>query len=58
MSDEEKARLFKKALKEGLREWLDDQFATFGKWSAGAVAAAALFALVYFILEMNGWRQP
>lgn len=47
----------KQAVKEALREWLDDQFARFGKWSAGAVAAMGLAALVYFILTMNGWHK-
>ncbi len=47
----------KKALKEALKEWLDDKFAVFGKWSMSALAAAGLAALVYFILSINGWHK-
>ena len=47
----------KRALKEGLQEWLDGKFSEFGKWSFRALAAAAFIALVYFILVMNGWHR-
>lgn len=48
----------KQAVKEALKEWLNDKFTTFGKWSMTSLAAIALAALVYFILRMNGWQQP
>ena len=54
MSDEK----IKDAIKEAAREWLDARFAEFGRWSAMAIAAAGLFAVIYFILKMNGWKQP
>lgn len=47
----------KAALKEALKEWLDDRFATFGKWSLGSIAAAALGLLAYLLLSMNGWHH-
>lgn len=47
----------KDAVKEALKEWMDEKFTRFGKWSASALAAAALAALVYFILMMNGYRK-
>lgn len=47
----------KEAVKEALKEWLDEKFLTFGKWSAGAVAAAFLVAAVYFIFVMDGWKR-
>ena len=47
----------KAALKEALHEWLDSKFASFGKWSFGVIAAVALFALTYFILQVNGWHK-
>lgn len=46
----------KEALKEALREWLDEKFAAFGRWSFYTLASLGLFALVYFILYMNGWK--
>lgn len=47
----------KDVLKEALKEWLDDKFATFGRWSLGAFASLGLASLVYFILLMNGWHR-
>ena len=47
----------KDVMKEALREWLDDKFADFGKWSLVGVGAALLTALAYFILISNGWTH-
>lgn len=47
----------KEALKEAIKEWLDDKILQFGKWSLGALASAGLFALVYFILSINGFHK-
>lgn len=47
----------KVALKEALKEWLDEKFTVFGKWSFRGLASASLFALVYFVLTMNGWKH-
>lgn len=48
----------KAAVKEAIKEWLDEQFAKLGKWTLGSLAALGLAALVYLILWANGWRQP
>lgn len=53
MADEQK-----RLVKEAIKEWLDEQFARFGKWSLAALASLALAALVYFILSVSGWRAP
>lgn len=50
-------KLVKEALKEALKEWLDTKFALFGKWSMASIGAAALAALIYFILTTNGWHK-
>lgn len=47
----------KAAFKEGLKEWLDEKFADFGKWSLGGLAAMALAALTYFGLIASGWHK-
>lgn len=47
----------KAALKSAIKEWLDERFAEFGRWSLGAVLAAALAALITLILHMNGWQK-
>jgi hypothetical protein len=53
----EQKALIKAAFKEASREWLDEKFAEFGKWSLRALAAAGLVALIWFILTMNGWHR-
>lgn len=53
MSDEET----KAALKQALKEWLDEKFTTFGKWSAGMFGATILVGVVYFLLWVNGWHK-
>lgn len=47
----------KAALKEALKEWLDEKFTAFGKYSFYSLAASGLAALVYFILTTNGWHK-
>jgi hypothetical protein len=47
----------KQALKEALKEWMDEKFATFGKWSAASLGAALVGMLVYFLLLSNGWQR-
>lgn len=47
----------KELIKEAISEWLDKQFATFGKWSFGAIASGILAALGYWILTSNGWHK-
>lgn len=47
----------KDVLKEALKEWLDDKFTAFGKWSFYGLCSAGMFALIYFILTINGWKH-
>lgn len=47
----------KEVQKEAIKEWIDEKFAQFGKYSLGAAAAATIGALTYFILTMNGWHR-
>lgn len=47
----------KELVKEALKEWLDDKFLAFGKWSAAAIGAAAFTALMYFIFWFDGWKK-
>jgi hypothetical protein len=48
--------LIKEAMKDALKEWLDEKFQTFGKWSLGAIAAAALVAFAWLMLVSHGWE--
>lgn len=47
----------KAAVKDALKEWLNEKFAEVGKWSVRGILAAVLAALAYFILTSNGWKH-
>ena len=47
----------KRVMKEAIKEWLDEQFARFGRWSFYGIAAAGLGALAYFLLTASGWHK-
>lgn len=49
--------LFKAALKEAIDEWLDKKFAQLGRWSVGALMAAAFAGAVYLALKGQGWSK-
>ncbi len=40
----------KNLIKQAIKEWLNDQFAAFGKWSLFGILAAAMAAGVYLIV--------
>lgn len=52
------SKAVKEALKEGLQEWLDHQFAAFGKWTLAGLLAAAFVGAVYLALAGSGWKHP
>ena len=47
----------KEAIKEAIREWLNDQFAEFGKWTLRSLLALALGGIVYVIMIGQGWHK-
>lgn len=47
----------KQATKEAIKEWMDEKFAMLGIFSMRMILVAALGALTYFILLMNGWHH-
>jgi hypothetical protein len=47
----------KEALKQAIKEWMDEKVLLFGKWSLGTIASAGVFALAYFILSVNGFHK-
>ncbi|HEX3643027.1 MAG TPA: hypothetical protein VHV10_17215 [Ktedonobacteraceae bacterium] len=48
----------KQVVKEALKEWLDEKFMEFGKWTISGIAALVLAAIAYMILITHGWRAP
>lgn len=47
----------KEVIKEALKEWMDERFALFGKWTFCGVCSAALVGLVYLALIGTGWHR-
>jgi hypothetical protein len=45
------------AIKEAQREWAKDALSTFGWFSIKAIGVAALTAIIYFILTVEGWKK-
>jgi hypothetical protein len=53
LSDEEQ----KKIIKEALKEWLDAQFAAFGKWTFMGLLSLLFVAVSYAWLWEHGWHK-
>ena len=47
----------KKIVKEAIQEWLDKQFALFGKWTFTGICSAGLALLAYYMLTTSGWHK-
>jgi hypothetical protein len=53
----ERIEITKTAIREVLREWLDDRIRDVGKWSLRGMALLVFGALLYFILTHTGWQR-
>lgn len=47
----------KEALKEAIREWMNEQFAAFGRWTFYGLLSAAFAGAVYLGLLAAGWHK-
>lgn len=47
----------KKIMKEAMKEWLDEQFAAFGRWAFCGLMALAFTGVVYLALIGLGWKK-
>ena len=56
-SDKEKIEVDKQIIKEAIQEWLDKQFAAFGKWSLVGILTMAMVGLFYLWLSAQGWHK-
>lgn len=45
----------KQVAKETLKEWLDERFMDFGRWTFKSLASALFIAVIYFVLKSQGW---
>lgn len=44
----------KAAIKEAIKEWMDDQFTVFGKWAFKGCLVAVFSALIFIVLKGKG----
>lgn len=47
----------KEIMKAAIREWLDDAFAEFGKWTLKGILALAFCGCVYLAMKGQGWHR-
>ena len=47
----------KKIIKEAIDEWLDTQFAAFGRWTFYGILSALLAACAYFAFVYHGFGK-
>lgn len=47
----------KRIVKEAIKEWLNEQFAQFGRWSFLGIMAAALGLLAMALITSGGWHK-
>lgn len=45
------------AVKKALREWLDEKYSQFGKWTLHGLIAAGLGGLVWLFMVSSGWHK-
>jgi len=48
----------KALLKEALHEWMEEKFASVGKWTMRGILVMAFGMLVYFVFWTGGWTPP
>lgn len=56
LKDPEQQKLLREAFGEAIDSWLDKQFAKFGKWSLGGLAASVFSAVVYLYFSSKGFK--
>jgi hypothetical protein len=47
----------KEVVKEALKEWLDEKYADFGKWTMAGLAATVIAGGTYLFLLSSGWHR-
>lgn len=48
--------LFKETLREAIDEWMDKQFAKFGRWSLYGIVVFLFGVVTYLYLNMHGFK--
>ena len=55
MTPEEQKELYKQAIKEAADEWLQKQYATFGRWTVRGLLSALSVVILYMYAAAHGW---
>lgn len=59
VNDQDKERqIVKGIVKEAIKEWLDEKFAQFGKWTLTGILASSLALLAYLLVRFGGFQKP
>lgn len=48
----------KEIMKEAIKEWMDEQYAKFGKFILGKLAFAAVVSFVIWYVSVRGYKFP
>jgi uncharacterized membrane protein YraQ (UPF0718 family) len=57
-NDQHQKALVKQALKEGIKEWLDEQARAFGWFSMKWIGGVVIGGLIMIWLATHGWKAP
>lgn len=57
LTPEEQKALYREAIKEGIREWMDDMYKVVGKWTIHGGLVTLVAALGYVYGAAHGWFQ-
>lgn len=55
---QERIDITKEALRQVIKEWLDERYRDVGRWSLRGILLLGFAALAYFILTHTGWSRP
>ena len=47
----------KEEIKEAIKEWMDEKFATFGKWTLYSFATVVFGWVMYGLIMLSGWHR-
>lgn len=48
----------KEITKQAIKEWMDEQYAAFGRWALKTIAIAALTSLFFWYVAIRGYKLP
>lgn len=57
LTPEEQKALYREAVKEGIREWMDDMYKVVGKWTVHGGLVTLVAGLGYMYGIAHGWFQ-